>query len=129
MARWSIRFTPDIILDSEIVSRITKIKTYIEIIKDIPIGQGQRNDLLEEGFRPSSIDGGTLRDDIVLKDIKGTAAIEGNVLNDTEINNVLKYENARNIQETEILNMKMVRKYIEGIQELNDKVIITEDFN
>ncbi len=127
MAKWKITFNPDITMDITLVELITRIKSYIEILKDIPIGQGQKEDLLTENFRPSSVESGTLKDEIILKDIKGTAAIEGNVLNDKEINKVLKSEQTNNIQEKEILNLKKVRLYIEQIAPMEEKVLITEE--
>lgn len=126
MAKWSIKFEPNIVMNEELVSIITKIRTYVEVIKDIPIGQGQKENLLSDSFRPNS-DGGTLRDDIVMLDIRGTAAIEGNVLNDEEINHIIKNENAKSVQEKEILNMKKIRQHIESIELINEKVEITED--
>ncbi len=127
MAYWKINYNYNLDLNEpELIELLTSIKCYCDIIKDIPVGYGFRNEFIAEKFSNGKFFG-TLKDEIILKDIHGTTAIEGNVLNIQEVNNVLRYKNPQTIQEKEILNMKNVRSYIEGNEVKKYNGDITEE--
>lgn len=114
MAYWNIRFNPQIDeSDPIIVAYLAKIETYCKILRDIPIGQGLRNEFIKVKGRPTEFTEGTLKEEIILRDIQGTAAIEGNTLNTQEINNIIINKKPKNIQEQEAYNLNQVRIYLE----------------
>lgn len=116
MAYWNINYNYNIDVKSvEIVELLTSIKCYCEIIKDIPIGNGLRNEFINIDKKPDNILKGTFKDDIIIKDIIGTTAIEGNVLGVKDVTKVLTEENPKNVQEKEVLNIKKVREYIQKV--------------
>ena len=128
MAYWNITLNPAINQDDlEVIKLLTKIETFCDILKSIPIGQGLRNEFVKVNKRPSDFSPGTLKEDIVLRDIKGTAAIEGNTLNTQEINDVIYNDNPQNTQEQEIINLNSVRIYLERVESKNFDGIITEE--
>ncbi len=113
MAYWKINYNYNLDLNEpELIELITSIKCYCDIIKDIPVGYGLKSEITDEKI-PYNRVAGTLKDEIILKDIHGTTAIEGNVLNIQEVGAVLKNRNPRTVQEKEILNMRNIRDYIE----------------
>lgn len=115
MAYWKIHYNHNINEnDVETVKLLTAINCYCEIIKDIPVGQGLRNEFIDVTKKPDDIFNGTLKDDIIINDIIGTTAIEGNVLNTEEVTNVLLSNNPKTVQEQEVLNIKKVRFCIEN---------------
>ncbi len=128
MAYWNIKFNPHLNLeDIELIKLLTKIETYRDILKYIPIGQGLRNQFIKVNTRPSGLSPGTLKEEIILRDIKGTAAIEGNTLNTQEITSVILNANPQNMQEQEILNLNNVRLYLENIANNNFNGELTEE--
>lgn len=128
MVYWNTTFNPQINQDDPtIIKYLTKIETYCELLKDIPVGQGLRNEFLKVNKRPSDFSPGTLKEEIILRDIKGTAAIEGNTLNTQQINTVLTNNDPQNTQEQEVINLNRVRLYLEDVEAPKFTGIITEE--
>ena len=75
MAYWKINYNYNLDLNEpKLIELLTSIKCYCDIIKDIPVGYGLKNEFITEKFSAGKFSG-TLKDEIILKDIHGTTAI------------------------------------------------------